>query len=103
MAEKEREKKEEKIEEIEEEELINLYMLVDAAYRDEYFDMDTVYEYYDIIMESGLHDFVGTIEECVDALNAALDLYRSKNGRPNGEGAKVHICDNCGGYYITAN
>lgn len=91
------------VEEEQTEEIINIYMLVDSAYQDGYFDMDTVYDYYDIIVESGLHDFVGTIEECVNALNAALDLFRIKNGLPNGEGPKVHVCDNCGGYYITAN
>ena len=86
-----------------EENLINLYMLVDSLYEDGVYDMDTIYDYYDIIDEYGLRGFVGSVEECVEALNAALNLYRITNGIENIDGPKVHVCKDCGGYYTTAN
>ena len=87
----------------EETELVNLYMLVNAIYLDGFISMPDVYTFYDVIEEEGLYDFIGTLEECANAFNAAIALNDIKYGIPDGTGFKVNICPDCGGYYLTAN
>ncbi|MBO6262092.1 MAG: hypothetical protein J6N95_05740 [Bacilli bacterium] len=64
-----------------EEDLLTLYMVVDMAYLDGAIPtIDDVRIHYDIIDEAGMMRFVGTMEECCEAMNAATELYQMRHG-----------------------
>lgn len=86
-----------------EDESMNLYMLIDMACLDGFMDIDSVYDFYDIVDKYNLRGFVGSLSECVEALNSALTLFRIENFVPIDGGIRFHVCNKCGGYYVTAN
>lgn len=62
------------------EELFTLFMLIDKGYENGTIpNIEYVLEHYDIINEAGLTYFVGTLDECCDAMNKATELHRIKH------------------------